>query len=267
MTLTPLQLHAILTGVVRPLNKLVEDTRIPGVLFAPQPRASLVDTVAERLAERVRGVAYGDSGQFRSERALALEFGVSMPVLREAVRRLEAQGLVEVKHGVGVTAASKLHKPLASSVTYLLPDIADRLARLTEVRQMIEPQAARLAAERIEEPHLSEMRRANADLAESEGLEVAVDGDLRFHLALSRASGNPILVLLYQTIADLGAKSRAVTISTFGVDAAVAQHAAILDAIERRDADAAEDAMARHLRITESELAAIASKSDVWEGA
>ena len=87
----------------------------------------------------------------RAKRDLSARFGVSRTVLREAVSGLELQGLIEVKHGVGLRVCNQLHRPVTASVTLLVPDEAERLRQTMEARLLVEVEIARLAATRIRE--------------------------------------------------------------------------------------------------------------------
>ena len=108
--------------------------------------ASLVEDVCQRLATEIRAERNGGDGWLPPERQLAEQLGVSRTVIREATKRLELQGLIEVQHGIGIKVVDKLHKPLNGSLALLIPDTADRLRQLVEVRLLVEPEVARLAA-------------------------------------------------------------------------------------------------------------------------
>ena len=95
---------------------------------------SLVEDVCQRLATEIRAELNGGDGWLPPERRLAEQLGVSRTVVREATKRLELQGLIEVRHGIGIKVVDKLHKPLNGSLALLIPDTADRLRQLVEVR-------------------------------------------------------------------------------------------------------------------------------------
>ena len=216
---------------------------------------SLVEDVCQRLATEIRAELNGGDGWLPPERRLAEQLGVSRTVVREATKRLELQGLIEVRHGIGIKVVDKLHKPLNGSLALLIPDTADRLRQLVEVRLLVEPEVARLAAERVKPAALRALKKVQARLAVATGVEEAVESDLEFHRQLARASGNEVLVLLLESLGDLGRASRSVTISATSIARAHGQHQAVLDAVGAGSAQRAHAAMQFHIREAAADLA------------
>jgi GntR family transcriptional regulator, transcriptional repressor for pyruvate dehydrogenase complex len=208
---------------------------------------SLVEQVCHRLSpENGRTLADSD-GWLPPERELAQQLGVSRTVVREATKRLERQGLLEVQHGVGIRFVDKLYVPLRDSVELLLPAMAERLRQLAEARLVIEPGVARMAAERATSEHLAALRAAQQRLGTAIETAEAIDADLEFHRILARAAGNRILELVLESVGELGRASRQATIATTGIARAHEHHEQILQAIEHRNAHAAHDAMQMHV--------------------
>jgi GntR family transcriptional repressor for pyruvate dehydrogenase complex len=110
--------------------------------------ASLVERVCQQLAELIRGGSAEEERWLPGERSLAEKLGVSRTVVREATKRLEQQGMLEIQHGTGIKIVDRLHRPLNDSLTLLIPDMADRLQQLNDARLSIEPDAAAYAAQR-----------------------------------------------------------------------------------------------------------------------
>lgn len=214
--------------------------------------ASLVEEVSQRLAAELRRSP--QSEWLPPERTLAEQLGVSRTVVREATKRLEQQGLLEVQHGIGIRRADRLHKPLNGSLALLIPDEVERLRQSLEVRLAIEPQIAALAAGRAKPSQIKELRRIHSRLQASGDLTNAVESDIEFHRALAKASGNEVFGLILETLADLGRESREATISYAGVERAVKHHEAILTAVEKRDAVVAERAMKLHIEVAVQDL-------------
>lgn len=125
-----------------------------------KPQRSLVEEVCARIAAEIRDEITTGDGWLPPERDLATKLGVSRPVVREATKRLELQGLLEVKHGVGTKIVDKLHKPLNGSLALLIPDDKERLRQLMQVRFMIEPENARLAAKHATTAQIRKMKAA-----------------------------------------------------------------------------------------------------------
>ncbi len=209
--------------------------------------ASLVEDVCQQLAELIRG---GDSEKERwlpGERSLAEQLGVSRTVVREATKRLEQQGMLEIQHGIGIKAVDKLHKPLNDSLSLIIPDVAERLRQLNETRMAIDPESARLAAENATAAQLRTLRRLHQQLIDAPDNAGAIEADMAFHRALAEASGNMMFRLILDSLAELGLASRQRTIGRVGKFTGIEHHAAILAAVERGDAGAAAAAMRHHI--------------------
>jgi DNA-binding FadR family transcriptional regulator len=209
--------------------------------------ASLVERVC-RLLHPARGRKLADrEGRLPSERDLAERLEVSRTVIREATKRLELQGVLEVRHGSGMRFVDKAYAPLSDAVERLLPDAAARLQQLAEARLIVEPQVARLAAERCKAEHRKALRLSQDKLAAAIETADAVAADLEFHRVLARAAGNRILELLLESLGELGRTSRQATLASTGIARAVEHHGLILHAVEKRRGQAAFDAMQAHM--------------------
>jgi GntR family transcriptional regulator, transcriptional repressor for pyruvate dehydrogenase complex len=217
--------------------------------------ASLVEEVCRQISGQIHDDAFTKDGWLPAERELAERLGVSRPVVREATKRLELQGLLEIRHGVGIKVVDKLHKPLNGSVALLIPDTADRLRQLTEARLLIEPGLARMAAERVTNAHLRSLRQNQVRLAAAETYEQSIEADLEFHRLIALAAGNEICTLLLDSLAELGRESRKTTLSAVGNAVAVAHHSQILAAIEARQPERASAAMKMHLEAAAVDIA------------
>lgn len=225
-----------------------------------KPQRSLVEEVCARIASEIRDDSSPSTGWLPPERDLALKLGVSRPVVREATKRLELQGLLEVKHGIGTKVVDKLHKPLNGSLALLIPDDKERLRQLVQVRFMLEPENARLAAENATPSQIRKLRAALKELAEAADFETAVVADMTFHRELAAASGNQIANLLLHSLSELLQASLTHGYSRTSTANAVRQHSAVLTAIEKRDPSAAAKAMREHLITAEADLALPKSK-------
>lgn len=231
-------------------------------LTALERPVSLVESVCRQLAALIRGGGSGPEDRWLpGERSLAEQLGVSRGVVREATKRLEQQGLLEIQHGNGIRIVDRLHRPLSDSLTLLLPDMADRLQQLNETRLSIEPDAAALAAERASRVQLGALRGIHEALKRAPDNEAAIACDLDFHRAIAAASGNLIYRLVLDSLGDLGRASRLRTIGRVGRFTGLEHHEAILGAIERRDPGAAREAMRFHLLVARQDMDLPALKS------
>lgn len=215
---------------------------------------SLVEKVCQSLAALVRSDSNSQTTRLPTERELASQLGVSRSVVREATKRLEQQGLLEIRHGLGIHSVNRLHKPLSDSLHLLVPDEMDRLRQLLELRLIVEPENARLAAERATEDQIAALRASHNHLILAQSPMDSVASDMDFHRLLAVASGNQIAALLLHSLSDLLQASlnhgyRRVTPQT-----AIAQHQTIIEAIENRNPAAAARATRHHLLTARTDL-------------
>jgi DNA-binding FadR family transcriptional regulator len=117
---------------------------------------------------------------------------------------MEIQGLLEVKHGVGVRVVNKPQAPVGATLARELPDLTERLRQFAEVRLLVEPAIARAAAERAGPAERAALRSAHERLGTT--LEEAVPADLEFHRLLAEVAGNRVLSLMLSSIAGLEAE-------------------------------------------------------------
>lgn len=208
----------------------------------PLRRPPLVAAVCERLLHD-----HGKAEWLPPERTLAATLGVSRPILREAIKRLENQGLLASRHGVGVQVVNQPHVPVGAALARALPAPAERVRQFTAARAVVEPELARLAAQRAGPDDLARLRAAQERLADARDFAAAVAADLDFHHHLAAAAGNQVLALMLASMASLEAASRRVTLQRVGLGPAWEQHQRILDAVARRDPAGAAAAMQAHL--------------------
>jgi len=214
----------------------------------------LADTVLSRLTEHIVMGDFGADGSLPSQGELAASFGVSRTVIREAMRGLCAQGLVEVSQGRAPRVKPPDSTATIASLRLLLRRNRATLRHLMEVRGPLESEIAEVAAKRANDEHVRQLHRAAHDLAAASTLEARIEADVRFHRILSEATGNPVFVLLLETMAEFLSESRSKTLTHSGVEKALAGHRAILRAVEGRAGEEARAAMQEHLRSAARDL-------------
>lgn len=215
---------------------------------------SLVEKVCQSLAAIARRDRADEENWLPTERELASQLGVSRSVVREATKRLEQQGLLEIRQGLGIRTVNNLHKPLTGALELLVPEETERLRQLIEVRLMVEPENARLAAERATAAQITTLRAVHEQLALAESFEDSVMADMEFHRTIAMLSGNQIAGLLMQSLSELLQASLKHGYKRVTPATAIKQHAAIVKAIEQRDSAAAARTMHRHLITARTDL-------------
>ena len=219
----------------------------------PRRPRKLAFELVDSLGERIQDGRLSAGEKLPTEAAVMQEFGVSRTVVREAISKLQAAGLIDTRHGVGsfVLRASR-----AAAGFRLAPEMATLrdVVAVLELRIGIETEAAGLAAQRRTPRDLAALREALDQFERSvrAGRE-AIEPDYRFHLGIARATRNPhfaqIIGLLGQAIipraregaAESKAERRAY------LRKVNAEHESILGAIAAEDADGARAAMRTHL--------------------
>jgi GntR family transcriptional repressor for pyruvate dehydrogenase complex len=230
-------------------------------------RSKLSDAIVDQILEGIRSGAFGPGTVLPPERSLAERFGVSRGSVREAIRSLEYAGVLDVRTGSGTFVAEKWEGVVggASKAAALRARAAlsgeHSPLDLLIARQAVEPVCAGLAAVHRSAADLDNLRKlvdAQGELLER-GEETA-EVDLAFHMAVADACHNPVLVLLYDRIAevmrqdvwlDLRRRSRT---QAGTPELYLDQHRATLGAIERGDAAAATKSVDAHMRTVEDRL-------------
>jgi GntR family transcriptional repressor for pyruvate dehydrogenase complex len=183
------------------------------------------------------------------ERDLAAMLGISRPSVREAIRVLAAMNVVQPRHGGGTFVTSLEPRLLVSPINFLLQIDSSAFLHLFEVRRVLEVGAARIAAPKMIDDAIADLEEL-ADKATAALQRPAQYSELDFklHTRIVEATGNPIYLSLYASIADLLRESRRRTVQIPAARRrAHTDHLAIVAALRARDADGAALAMHHHL--------------------
>jgi GntR family transcriptional repressor for pyruvate dehydrogenase complex len=215
---------------------------------------SLVEQVCQKLAVMLRADRGQGDLKLPAERDLAAKLGVSRNVIREATKRLEIQGMLEIRQGQDTRVVDKLHKPLTATLNMVLPQEKERMRQLFEVRLIIEPQHARLAATRATKIQLRKIEAAHTRLIEAQDVDASVAADMDFHREIAQGTGNQILRLILESLAELLAASHSTGFRAAPSSRTLEEHAAILHAIKSCDAATADRAMELHLKNARADL-------------
>lgn len=227
-------------------------------------RVSVIDQVVEELKSSIVGGAYAVGEKLPTEHALCEKLGVSRPTVREALRVLQAIGLIELRPGRGafVARTSELDQ---KSIAAWFAENKPELRELMEVRQAVEPLAVRLAAQRRSERDLQRLRAVH------EGFEAAVKAsnaaelallDEEFHTAIVEAARNTLLTKIHRlVVAELRSyRARAFAVPENAVHA-LEPHREVLRGIEVQEPDAAVEHMAEHLEISMQDISLEAERA------
>jgi GntR family transcriptional repressor for pyruvate dehydrogenase complex len=234
-------------------------------MYRPVKTSRLYEQIVQQVEKSILKGQLKPGDQLPAERDLAQRFGVSRTAVREAVKALREKGLVEAYSGRGtfVTYGTS-HAPGKPLDLRIRISEEEGAMNLAELRQILEPEIAALAAARIEDQLLATMREAVAAMDRSlHDPDAYVEADLDFHLAMAEAAGNPLVLSLLDSIVGLLREQRS---RIFNVDGGPERgqfhHKRILQAMERRDPDAAREAMRAHqLQVREDSSASAEGSS------
>ena len=232
-------------------------------MYEPIQTERLYKQIVEQIERRIVAGDLKVGEQLPPEPQLAQQFGVSRTAVREAVKALSEKGLIEIRPGRGTFVINEGPDMRHSLGLLMKLDSTDGSSSLVEVREILEPEIAALAALRITDELITTMQQAVATMDTAlDNVDVFVEADLDFHLAMAEATQNVIIPALLDTIIDLLREQRKRTgLVSGGLKRGQLHHKNILEAVIRRDPDAARTAMRRHLEQVRQDSGASPAKS------
>lgn len=212
-------------------------------------RAGLSEYLIQQILALIRDEGMRPGDRLPSVKSLAERFSVAAPTLREALRRLQASGVVEIKHGSGVYVRNDQERVFLANPNRTEIE-AQTMLYLLDARLLIEPRLAELTTQEADDAGISELwgclEEAERYLTgDDEALHLA---NMRFHLTIARHAGNPILAQVIQSFIELYSFEQLLLISFYNDRPRDHhEHVGILEAISRRDPPQARELMRRHL--------------------
>ena len=210
----------------------------------------LYEQIVQQIEDSVLNGTLKPGDQLPAERELAQRLGVSRTAVREAVKALREKGLVEAYSGRGTFITDGTTHAARQSFDLMVKiGQQESSTHLAELRLILEPGIAAVAAARVEEEDLIAMREAVAVMERAQADPSAyIEADLDFHLALAEAAANPLILSLIDSIVGLLREQR---IKIFNVEGGPQRgqihHKRILEAMERHDSEMARNTMRAHL--------------------
>ena len=226
---------------------------------SPIRRVRLSEGVVDAIKRMIVADGFAPGDKFYSETELMVKLGVGRSSIREAVRILEVIGHLTVSHGKGIFIVNTDAHPFDAFVDWLKSN--DRsLQEHFEVRLIVEPQTARLAALAATAEDIALLESVHAEFVRnaSRGLTAeTIECDCEFHRLLGKASGNTVLLALTKSMITSMFDDWISSFHTPGrMEKTVGEHGGVLEAVKARDADAAQQRMAAHLRNAIQEIKA-----------
>jgi GntR family transcriptional regulator, transcriptional repressor for pyruvate dehydrogenase complex len=237
----------------------VNESATQGGLFSTVTPRKVPDGIHRQLISLITTGRLKPGERLPSERAMALEMGVSRQSIREAIHRAKAEGLIEVRQGEGTFVISSLKGNLKPPLSILLEAQAEKVFEFLEMRKLIECWCAERASKTATAGDLKRMREILKRMTKVSPGEAGWErADLVFHSSVAAASHNVIAMHVMEGLKDSFQtyfRVKKFTTRTERKDELLAQHRDIFEAIQQRDAGRARDKMLEHLDYVEKMIA------------
>lgn len=220
-------------------------------MYIPVKQSKIYEQIAAQIEQVILSGELRSGDRLPTERELAVQFGASRTAVREAMKLLEQKGLVEMRPGRGTHVIDGTSAAMRDSLGLMMRvGQFGSSVSLVELREILEPEIAALAAARAGNEEIAAMREAVRIMDESLADATAfIQADNDFHRALAAGSKNVLILALLDSIVDMLSEQRTLIFSVEGgPQRGQHHHKLILDAVERHDSDAARAAMRAHLR-------------------
>jgi len=213
----------------------------------------MTDQAVQQIKSEILSGKYAIGDRLQTEKDLCEQMGIGRSTVREALRMLKALGFIEIKQGKGAFII-KVSEDSDEKIRDWFSKKKFELIDFIQVRMSLEPLAVRLVIERSDDEQIENMAKI-LEMFESatdsgNALDLALI-DEAFHTAIAEASGNDLLMMLNQTIAE---SFREYRVRSFAVKKniknALEPHRSIMTAIRSRNPEAAAQAMLDHLKLS-----------------
>jgi GntR family transcriptional regulator, transcriptional repressor for pyruvate dehydrogenase complex len=227
--------------------------------YVPVQTTKLFEQITEQIEQQILRGDLQSGDRLPTERELAEQFHASRTAVREAMKILAQKGLLEMRPGRGTIVINGTSQALRDSLGLMLRvGQVDSARELVEVREILEPEIAALAAVRATERDVVDLREAVETMdAHLHDADAFISADNLFHQVLARATQNTLVLTLMDPIMELLSEQRK---QIFFVDGGPLRgqfhHKQLLDAIGHHDCEAARNAMRAHLQQVRADVSA-----------
>lgn len=219
-------------------------------MYLPIQSSKVYERIAAQIEQRILNGELRSGDRLPTERELSEQFQASRTAVREAMKSLAQKGLIDMRPGRGTIVIDGTSQAVQHSLSLVLKlGQTDRTVNLVEVREILEPEIAALAAARATEEDILALRAAVAVMdsnMHNAAAFIAADND--FHQTLAKATQNVIILTLVNSIVALLSEQRKQIFTVSGgPEHGQMHHKLLLDAIIQHDCEAARTAMRSHL--------------------
>ncbi len=215
-----------------------------------QLRAGLSGYLSQRILKLIQDEELRPGDRLPSVKALAVRFSVAAPTLREALRRLQTSGVIEIRHGSGVYVRNGYERIVLANPSR--GEIEDNvILHLLDARLLIEPRLAELTAQAADETKIAELEHIldNASQCLAGNDEMLHRANMSFHATIAKSAGNFVLAQIIESLIELYSFEQLAIMSFYDDRLGDhSEHQAILAAIRAKDAGRARELMHRHLQ-------------------
>lgn len=228
--------------------------------FKPIKTKKIYEEIIDQVKAMINSGALQPGDRLMSERDLAEKFQVGRSAVREALRVMEAMGIIKIKPGEGTYITEQHVEVLLSSFSPVLPADRDNVREFMELRRILEVEAAGLAAQRRSPEQLKaisvSLQRLINDVEQG---NLGGEADLQFHFTIAEAAHNSFLLKLMNTVGDVMDRVLSATLHVLyqnpdNPPRIAQEHQAIYEAIKNKDPEEARRAMFEHLSNAEEYL-------------
>ena len=218
--------------------------------FTPVLKQSLSDKLAQRIRAMIQKGDYGQGDRLPPIMEMAKRFSVGHPTIREALKKLETMGIVEIRHGSGVYVSRSEEVLVLASPDYSGTVTKKLLLDLIDARMPLEMKSVAEAVKNATIDDLVEMRQLLKKAGDNFDNDVVLnETNMGFHRQIAIASGNTVLLQLLDVLRDLFTEEQRLILGIFGSrERDHREHLAILEALESRDEALGVDRMRKHLQ-------------------
>lgn len=220
-------------------------------------RKSISTTIVDYIKDSIYQGKFQAGEKMPPERELAQMMNVSRNTIREAYKILAAQGYLTIRHGNGVFVTDAEGQIKNITAAFFVKN--DQIAELFSIRKLLETHAVKCAVEHYRPQYGTELMNilddAQSVLKSNESYEQLAVLDQKFHLALTRMSGNSVLLRIMMNLIDLLGEARTESIGIAGrAEKSLQEHRQIATAIVESDAALAQQYMLEHLESVERSI-------------
>ncbi|BCZ49259.1 GntR family transcriptional regulator [Clostridium gelidum] len=221
-------------------------------MLSPVKNTKIYEMVMEQIKDLVKKGELKSGDKLPSERELSEKLEVSRASIREALKALQMLGLIETKHGEGNFINENFENSLLEPLSTVFLLLGSKSESVLELRKIIEPETAVLAAKNITNEQLIELKEIMEELNNTSDAEVCASLDKRFHYKIAQASGNHLISTIMFSVSSLIEKHiENSKINTINKTLVKAQHEEIWNALETHNGSSAKAALKKHLELSD----------------